>query len=103
MFQTAKQNPDYAKMFRGRPVRYILPMNAAENLVNLITLPNTNAKAHLTKDGKIFVVPELLSNMGCETPRINYPLFSGKKYRFFYAISADVDLKSPGTVSSINP
>ncbi|CAH1405372.1 unnamed protein product [Nezara viridula] len=100
--KTAKQNPDYAKMFRGRPFRYVLPMNATENLVNLVTLPNTSAKAYLTKDGKIFVVPELLSNMGCETPRINYPLFLGKKYRYFYAISSDVDLKNPGTLIKVD-
>jgi len=45
----------------------------------------------------LYVSPEKLCDLGCETPRIN-EFNIGKKYRFFYAISSDVDAENPGTV-----
>lgn len=72
--------PEYAKMFRGRPIRFVLPLNQ-----------NDNAENKLVK-------PYRLCNLGCETPRINYERVLGKSYRFFYAISSDVDANNPGTV-----
>ena len=57
------------------------------------------ASAHRLPNGDLFVKPELLCDMGCETPRFNSDLHSGKEYRYFYAISSDVDLENPGTVS----
>jgi len=50
----------------------------------------------------LYVCPEKLCNLGCETPRIN-DLKIGKKYRFFYAISSDVDAENPGTVIILVP
>jgi len=73
-------------MFRSRPLRFILPVN--DNSTN--------------DDFKIdypYICPETLCNLGCETPRINDDKI-GNKYRFFYAISSDVDAENPGTVTN---
>lgn len=65
---------------------------------NLIRLKRSDARAYLMDDSSIFCVPERLCNLGCETPRVNEKQSIGKKYRFFYAISSDVDADIPGTV-----
>lgn len=58
---------------------------------------NENPISVNTKNDRSYVNPEVLCDLGCETPRINdYKI--GKKYRFFYAISSDVDAENPGTV-----
>lgn len=128
-FKSMQTNPDYANLFRGRPLRFILPMktisdntSVEENLITAETVNqsvvkdlssnkhskrkrknvenqlNDKASAHRMVDGKIFVKPELLCDLGLETPRINYDHFLGKEYRYFYGISSDVDLENPGTV-----
>lgn len=144
------KNPDYAKMFRGRPLRFILPMKRPQpdtpleyNLItaktvnqglesfqnNSVTCQNkfgsefvkasindTNkdkrndyqnvlrrrATAHKLANGDIFVKPELLCDLGCETPRLNYDSYLGREYRYFYAISSDVDLENPGTIIKVD-
>ncbi|XP_011862106.1 PREDICTED: carotenoid isomerooxygenase-like isoform X2 [Vollenhovia emeryi] len=58
--------------------------------------------AHRLLDGRIFVKPELLCDVGCETPRINTDFHLGKEYRYFYAISCDMDLKNPGTLIKVD-
>lgn len=63
-----QQNPDYAKMFRGRPARFVLPINPDLNTTEKTQLHN----------GKMIVKPEKLCNLGCETPRINYESYLGK-------------------------
>ncbi|XP_037953888.1 carotenoid isomerooxygenase isoform X1 [Teleopsis dalmanni] len=73
-----------------------------EKLVNLVTLKTTKAEAYQMSDRTIFVRPELLCDLGCETPRINYERFLGKKYRYFYAISSDVDADNPGTLIKVD-
>lgn len=133
------QNPDYAKLFRGRPLRFVLPLKKPEYDIlpdaNLIAeyaafrKPETNEtrKKNLKNGGtktlksnknnqqrdiferksaafklpnsQIFVKPGLLCDVGCETPRINYEFKHGKEYQYFYAISSDVDIENPGTVS----
>lgn len=119
-------NPDYAKMFRGRPLRFVLPLikpskpksltslkiffsksldesTSAESLSNnLVTLKDSNAAAFSMPDGSIFCKPELLCNLGCETPRINYEKNLGVDYQFFYAISSDVDADNPGTLIKVD-
>uniref|UniRef100_A0A1B0GMU1 Uncharacterized protein n=1 Tax=Phlebotomus papatasi TaxID=29031 RepID=A0A1B0GMU1_PHLPP len=115
-----QSNPDYAKMFRGRPLRFALPLNTSRipsqgllNKVfrrsdqkgakeNLVTLQTTQAKAYFKENNMIFCVPELLCDLGCETPRINYEKNSRKEYRYFYAISSDVDAKNPGTIIKVD-
>nr|XP_003702796.1 PREDICTED: carotenoid isomerooxygenase isoform X1 [Megachile rotundata] len=145
------KNPDYAKMFRGRPLRFVLPMKRPQSDVpleyNLITAKTVNqglesfqdvtdvknrseiidgskvensvdvskekrhdgknilrrrAAAHRLPDGNIVVKPELLCDLGCETPRLNYDSYLGREYRYFYAISSDVDLENPGTIIKVD-
>lgn len=97
--------PEYAKMFRGRPIRFALPLleeNDERWLQSEIKIENCKAKAKILEGGEIFVEPERLCNLGCETPRINYERFFGRSYRYFYAISSDVDANNPGTVSGLS-
>lgn len=124
------KDPDYAKLFRGRPLRFILPIggdNGGElsQETSSIEIPidykssliseeekigdsysssfndsddKKIASARWLSDGNIFVTPESLCDLGCETPRVNEKSCHGKEYRYFYAISSDVDLDNPGTV-----
>lgn len=98
--QNMSYNPNYAEMFRSRPQRFILPIfyqSKSHPTQNMIKLPNTNAKA-FNINNTIHVIPELLCDIGCETPRINYDKCLGKFYRYFYAMSSDVDSQTPGMV-----
>ncbi|KAL3289195.1 hypothetical protein HHI36_003630 [Cryptolaemus montrouzieri] len=99
-------NPDYAKMFRGRPARYVLPLNPeafnGDVTTNLVKLQRTKSRAFYLTNGDIFIEPERLCDIGCETPRIHYEQFLGKPYRFFYAISSDVDAENPGTIIKVD-
>ncbi|XP_033226279.1 carotenoid isomerooxygenase-like isoform X2 [Belonocnema kinseyi] len=126
-----QKNPDYANLFRGRPLRFVLPMKdppintpTEENLIKIKTVnqlviekPRQNetlnennvesllerkASAHRLPNGNIFVKPELLCNLGLETPRINYDYYLGKEYRYFYGISSDVDIENPGTLIKVD-
>lgn len=160
-----QQNPNYAKLFRGRPLRFFLPLLTQEKIPkkqnplellkrsiseslsfksnltrmmmksskstqncnkydevkttetrpknidatiealltkNLIKLSDTKCQAFLLSDGTIFCKPELLCNLGCETPRFNYEQCLGVKYRYFYAISCDVDMENPGTIIKVD-
>lgn len=72
---------DYAKMFRGRPIRFVLPLNVKtihKKNKNLVKIFNTKAKARMMENGNILVIPEKLCNLGCETPRIHYEKYLGK-------------------------
>ncbi|XP_045461603.1 carotenoid isomerooxygenase [Harmonia axyridis] len=104
--KSMQHNPDYAKMFRGRPARFVLPMYEddykGDSTINLVKLNHIKAKAFYTSKKDILVIPERLCNLGCETPRINYDNFLGKPYRFFYAISSDVDAENPGTIIKVD-
>ncbi|KAJ1528837.1 hypothetical protein ONE63_007211 [Megalurothrips usitatus] len=75
----AQRNPDYARLFRGRPLRFVLP------------LAGSGAR----------VQPRPLCDLGCETPRLN-PANVSKPYRYFYAISSDVDADNPGTLIKVD-
>ncbi|KAL0880658.1 hypothetical protein ABMA27_001877 [Loxostege sticticalis] len=79
--ETMQSNAEYAEWFRGRPKRLELPL-AATTVVH--------------------VRPRLLADLGCETPRIHYDAFNGRPYRYFYAISSDVDAEYPGTVIKVD-
>lgn len=121
-----QSNPDYAKMFRGRPLRFVLPLNrpskpksltslkiffsrsmedsleSDSQSANLVKLKDSSAAAFSMPDGAIFCKPELLCNLGCETPRINYEKYLGLEYQYFYAISSDVDADNPGTLIKVD-
>ncbi|TDG48175.1 hypothetical protein AWZ03_005350 [Drosophila navojoa] len=154
-------NPNYAQHFRGRPLRFVLPLGAGsscssskrrlvkslslvgltappptllkhsasqyaditymatngkqetptkeskrarydeDDCVNLVTLRNTQAEAYQGATG-IYLRPEMLCDWGCETPRIYYERHMGKNYRYFYAISSDVDAQNPGTLIKVD-
>lgn len=83
-------------MFRGRPIRFALPLLPVNN-EGEIKIENCKARARV-QGGEILVTPERLCDLGCETPRINYERCLGRCYRYFYAISSDVDANNPGTV-----
>lgn len=121
-----QSNPDYAKMFRGRPLRFVLPLltptkpksmtslkiffsksmedpsdlNTMSD--NLVKLKDSSAAAFSMPDGTIFCKPELLCNLGCETPQINRDKHLGLEYQYFYAISSDVDAENPGTIIKVD-
>jgi carotenoid isomerooxygenase len=103
--QTAQSDPSYATRFRGRPHRFVIPltpnMRSKSNLVANMTY--TRAKAYVDIKGHIRLTPQQLCAVGCETPTINYKKFSGKKYRYFYAITADVDdILSAGQIYKVD-
>ncbi|XP_033606319.1 carotenoid isomerooxygenase isoform X2 [Cryptotermes secundus] len=104
--QGIQKNPDYARMFRGRPLRFVLPLkNVSSDTApetNLVTLQGAKATAYRLYDGNIFSQPELLCDLGCETPRIYYEKYLGQPYRYFYAISCDVDADNPGTLIKVD-
>jgi len=105
---TAQSNPDYATLFRGRPNRYVLPLMTKEAMrsrglgANLVTLDYTSARAQLVKNS-VWLTPQLLADVGCETPTIDYARFRSRHYRYFYAITSDVDdADSAGKVYKID-
>ncbi|KAF2895552.1 hypothetical protein ILUMI_10627, partial [Ignelater luminosus] len=104
--KSMQTNPNYANMFRSQPIRFVLPLIKPNCEIafnkNLINISNTQAKAYVLEDGIIFAVPERLCRLGCETPRIHYERYLGKPYRFYYAISADVDADNPGTIIKVD-
>lgn len=98
------KNPNYAQLFRGRPLRFILPMNnkfTTHKEINTDNVLKKKSSAHKLDNGSVFIKPELLCNLGCETPRYNQT-YLGKKYRYFYAISTDVDVENPGAVIKVD-
>uniref|UniRef100_A0A182Q6V3 Uncharacterized protein n=1 Tax=Anopheles farauti TaxID=69004 RepID=A0A182Q6V3_9DIPT len=142
-----QNNPDYAKMFRGRPLRFVLPLRYGTQqqqqrsraafqksasmdaswsdiwqnlgsfglgdsvhtakdsglvLQNLVRIEDSKATAYVMPNRTIFCKPELLCDLGCETPRIYYERHLGRPYRYFYAISSDVDASNPGTLIKVD-
>lgn len=81
------RNPDYAKMFRGRPLRFVLPLNTenADLDENLVDLENSKATAFKLSNC-IWINPELLYDLGCETPRINYERCLGQFVRKLHSL-----------------
>lgn len=60
-------------MFRGRPKRWVLPLNPDKDAkpgANLVTLPNTNCRGRWAKKNVVYITPELLSDIGCEVRRL---------------------------------
>jgi len=101
--QSAQSNADYSKLFRGRPKRYVLPLKPVHPVShNQVMLDYTSACAHNISTTMMAVEPDVICNEGCETPAINYEKSNGKKYRYFYAISSDVDADNAGKVMKID-
>ena len=71
--QTAQSDPSYAYRFRGKPHRFVLPLDPnMRTKSNLVNLPYTRAKAHVDSKGHIRLTPQQLCHVGCETPTIYY-------------------------------
>lgn len=88
-------NEDSCDLFKNSP-------NEVDILgKNLVALKGSRAEAYQLPDSTVYCVPEMLCDVGCETPRINDRLKLGRNYQFFYAISSDVDTLNPGTVKDI--
>ncbi|XP_065565665.1 carotenoid isomerooxygenase-like [Artemia franciscana] len=102
--KNGQSDEDYAKLFRGRPKRFVIPINPPTNKPgNLNTLSYSHSIASWYRNGKeIYINPEIIADIGCETPRINYDVYNSKKYRYFYAISSDVDMDNPGTLIKVD-
>ena len=101
--QSAQTNPDYAQLFRGRPKRYVLPLQPVQGETsNQVRLDNSQACAHTISPTKLFIQPSLLCQVGCETPRIHYESYNGRKYQYFYAITSDVDADNAGKVMKVD-
>ena len=101
--QTAQSNPDYAPLFRGRPRRFVLPLSPSPPLLqDQVRLSNVTASAHLIENNKKMVLsPAIIADIGCETPAINYQ-FNGRKYRYFYGISSDVEADNAGKLIKVD-
>lgn len=106
--KNAQSDPNYAALFRGRPKRFVLPLNPKEGVKgNLNSYIYSESQAHwLNRSDKsqatVFIRPDELCSLGCETPRINYDVYNGMPYRYFYAISSDVDADNPGTLIKVD-
>ncbi|KAL8608709.1 hypothetical protein ACOMHN_066967 [Nucella lapillus] len=91
--------------------RYVLPLNLGKSPQghNLPTLPYTKARAKVTSPGVVHLTPDYIcppkDKVYIELPRINYELFSGRKYRYVYGttmltklhrlIKLDLDTRTP--------
>uniref|UniRef100_A0A8C6WRZ2 Beta-carotene oxygenase 1, like n=1 Tax=Neogobius melanostomus TaxID=47308 RepID=A0A8C6WRZ2_9GOBI len=70
--------------------RFALPLNISQDTqrgVNLVSLPDTRARAELQDDGSVYCTPDAIFQ-GLELPRINYN-FNTKKYRYVYGSRVD--------------
>ncbi|KAF5292373.1 hypothetical protein FQA39_LY03407 [Lamprigera yunnana] len=101
-----QSQPDYINLIRSRPIRLVLPLiDSFENISldeNLVRIGDTSAEAYLQKDGKVLAKWEELCNIGCEMPRVNYPQYSGVKYRYFYSTCTEIDSEHPGAMAKVD-
>jgi carotenoid isomerooxygenase len=97
----------FATILKARPLRFVLPFETAsndqgrsgkDNKENLVELEKSSASAFALSDGSIFCKPELLCDVGCELPRINYKKHLGRNYQFFYAVCVAGKENSQGLV-----
>ncbi|XP_039751463.1 carotenoid isomerooxygenase [Pararge aegeria] len=76
-----QSNPDYGQWARSRPKRITIPIDAPEN----------------TK-----VEATLLADVGVEMPRINYEMYNGRPYKYFYGMGSDVDTEYSGRIIKVD-
>ncbi|XP_046674847.1 carotenoid isomerooxygenase-like [Homalodisca vitripennis] len=93
---------DYIQAILSRPLRFVLPLapTAVGTTTNLVTLEGSEAVARW-RGTDIRVQPESFCDLGCEMPRFNYD-YLGRPYRYFYAVSTDVELDNPGTLIKVD-
>ncbi|CAF0916761.1 unnamed protein product [Adineta ricciae] len=95
-------NPDFAKQFRGRPKRFVLPLSLESNRNEPLGVDYSSCKVTLLDSNNLWIEPELIADVGCELPQIDYYQFHGKFYRYFYAINSDVDYEQCGALRKID-
>ena len=101
--QTAQTDKNYAPLFRGRPKRFVLPLKPVPPYHHdQVTIKRADACAHFIDDNTMVVEPSLIADVGCETPAINYEMVNGKSYRYFYAITSDVDADNAGKLMKVD-
>lgn len=79
--ESMQQNPDYAKWVQSRPKRIEIPLDASP---------------------LSYVETKLIADVGVEAPRINYELYNGRPYRYFYGIGSDVDTEYVGSIIKVD-
>ncbi|CAF2314857.1 unnamed protein product [Rotaria sp. Silwood2] len=100
--ENAQQNPDYIKQFRSRPKRFVLPISIKQDNENLVDLNYTTCQVKLIDKNNLWIEPELIIDMGCELPQIDYFRYYGKFYRYFYAINTDIEYQYCGSIRKID-
>lgn len=77
--QNAQSDPNYASLFRGRPKRFVLPLNPEKGKIgNLNSYSHSLSEAHWIDGGSsVYIKPDELCQLGCETPQINYNVYNG--------------------------
>ncbi|XP_031634111.1 carotenoid isomerooxygenase [Contarinia nasturtii] len=83
-------------------LKFWLNFESCYAIENLVKMEKSECRAYHLEDSTIYCIPERLGDIGCETPRINDVKSAGKNYRFFYAISSDVDADIPGTIIKVD-
>ena len=68
-----------------------------------VKLERSTACAHIIGDNTntMVVEPDIICDLGCETPAINYENYNGGVYRYFYAITSDVDADNAGKLMKV--
>jgi hypothetical protein len=64
--QNAQSDPNYASLFRGRPKRFVMPLNPIQGKEG-----NLNTYAHSLSEAK------WMNGGSCKTPQFNYNKYNG--------------------------
>merc|ERR1719378_912617 len=99
----AQNDPVFAG--RTRPHRYVLPLDIENKPKgqNIVTLDYTSAKAEVTKDNTVLLTHQQIADVACEFPAIYYKKYNGKKYKYFYVASTDLDTPElTGAILKVN-
>ena len=96
--QDAQRNPEYLKQFFCRPKRFVLPLTVRSPGEKLVDPALSTCQVRLTEKNKLWIEPELIIDIGCELPQLDYFNNYGKFYRYFYAINSDIDYEFCGSV-----
>ncbi|UJR25603.1 hypothetical protein I4U23_006947 [Adineta vaga] len=100
--ENGQKNPDFARQFRGRPKRFVLPLPTQNNEEETFGLSYTSCQITRYESNKFWIEPELIVDIGCELPQFDYFRYYGNFYRYFYAINSDVDFEQCGALRKID-
>ncbi|XP_022104783.1 beta,beta-carotene 9',10'-oxygenase-like isoform X2 [Acanthaster planci] len=81
----------------GKAKRFVLPVGETIEDYRGGSRPNWleifKADVTLKEDGSVYCVPQVIADRNVEFPRMNYELYNGKPYRFFYANGGELNQK----------